>query len=107
MVLADTTAMSAGTIYDGNGEWGDLPDANNPGDPRHNCIIYKVAFANTGGSSLLSPYGDHDPCNEILPAFKALTRHSEGSNLTFADGHSKWLRDSAISIDYVMGTFAK
>ena len=107
MALADVVGMTGGTIYGGNNDWGDLPDANNPNDPRHNCIIYKVAYANQGASSLMSPYGNEDPCSQTPPAWDSLTRHSLGSNLTMCDGHSKWLRNSQIKIDYVMGTQAQ
>ncbi len=106
MVLADAAIMSAGTIYDGDGNWGNLPDPSNPNDPRHSCILYKAAYANMGASSALSVYGNEDPCNSALPEWNSLSRHTQGSNLTFSDGHSKWLRNSKITIDYAMGTFA-
>jgi prepilin-type processing-associated H-X9-DG protein len=105
--LGDTFAMTAGTIYDGNGTWGYLPDPTNPLDPYHKCIMYKVAYANQGNSSLLSPYGNEDPCNETLPAWDTLTRHSLGSNIVYCDGHAKWSRNSAITNDLYLGTQAQ
>ncbi len=104
LVLADTYAMTGGTIYDGNNSWGYLPDPTNPNDPRHSCIMYKVAYANQGVSSLISVYGNEDPCNQTPPAWDSLTRHTDGSNIAFCDGHSKWLRDSSITDDLYMGT---
>ncbi len=106
MALADVAAMTAGTIYSPTSGWGILPDASNPNDPAHKCIIYKVAYSNSAGSPLISPYGDNDPCDATPPAWDSLTRHSLGANLTFCDGHSKWLRNGNIKIDYMMGTFA-
>jgi prepilin-type N-terminal cleavage/methylation domain-containing protein/prepilin-type processing-associated H-X9-DG protein len=107
LAIADNYAMTGGTIYDGNGEWGDLPDASNPNDPRHNCIIYKVAYANQGVSNLISVYGNEDPCTQTPSAWDSLTRHSLGSNIAFCDGHSKWLRNSRITDDLYMGTQAQ
>jgi len=107
LALADVFGMTGGTIYNGNGDWGNLPDANNPNDPRHNCIIYKVAYANQGASDLMSPYGNEDPCTQTPSAWDGLTRHSLGSNIAFCDGHAKWLRNSKITNDLYMGTQAQ
>lgn len=107
MALGDAYAMTGGTIYDGNNQWGNLPDASNPLDPRHNCLIYKVAYANQGTSNLMSPYGNEDPCTQTPAAWDSLTRHSLGSNIAFCDGHAKWLRNSRITNDLYMGTQAQ
>lgn len=104
--------MTGGTIYSTTRGWSNLPDANDPNDPSHNCLIYKVAYANQGGggdqeTSDMQAYGYSDPCNQTPAKWDSLTRHSLGSNLTMCDGHSKWLRNSQIKIDYMMGTQAQ
>jgi prepilin-type N-terminal cleavage/methylation domain-containing protein/prepilin-type processing-associated H-X9-DG protein len=106
MALADTFAMTGGTIYDGNNQWGNLPDASSATDPRHACLMYKVAYANQGASNLMSPYGNEDPCTQTPSAWDSLTRHSLGSNLALCDGHAKWYRNSRITNDFYMGTWA-
>lgn len=107
LALGDTFGMTGGTIYDGNGSWGYLPDPNNPNDPRHGCIMYKVAYANQGASNLMSPYGNEDPCNQTPAAWDSLTRHTLGSNIVYCDGHAKWQRNSHITDDLYMGTQAQ
>jgi prepilin-type processing-associated H-X9-DG protein len=54
----------------------------------------------TGGPELWSRFGltgwvcpkSDIPSYNLKPANVACTRHSEGSNYTFVDGHAKWMR---------------
>jgi len=78
----------------------DRPNRSDPSDKRHRAIIRRVAYANQcdgtwwgGDPTYHNPAWDGSDC----------TRHSGGSNIGFADGHSKWLRANQITDDLYMG----
>ncbi len=87
------------------------PNPNNPNDPNHKVIIARVAWANCfyngpsnmcGGSQ--DDAGDYGPYTAAqLAAFNTQARHSGGENIDFADGHAKWMRDTQITVDLLMG----
>lgn len=78
---------------------GNLPDPNNPNDPNHQYILRRVAYANGCDGTW---YGDGPVA---LPAWDGnnCTRHSAGSNIGYADGHAKWLKNSRITLDLLNG----
>jgi len=77
------------------------PDRNNPNDIRHKYIMRRVAYANGCDGTW---YGNADQEHHI-PAWEGTdcTRHSGGSNIGFADGHSKFMRCNQITDDLYMG----
>jgi prepilin-type N-terminal cleavage/methylation domain-containing protein len=101
------------------------PNASNPQDPLHQAIISRVAWPNTiadcwpstgwtgggGGNpdcgAALNNIGIYYPSQfpHPLSFYDSQARHTQGDNLTFADGHSKWVRDTAITFDYQFGTW--
>lgn len=106
--IADVAAFTGGSVYDGNDEWQRLPDPSNPNDPAHNCIIYRVAYANQYGASDpdLNIYNYTNPCNLTKSGWDSYARHTGGSNIGFCDGHVKFMRASAITNDLFFGTQA-
>ena len=92
-VLSDmVTLLSAGPY--GNGSY---PDPNDPNDPQHNCIIRRAAYANQSDGTWS---GD---CATVKPEWDSGTRHSSGSEIGYADGHVKFLRESRITNDLYRG----
>ncbi len=106
-----------------NGETNSLvpvPNPGNPQDPYHQAIISRVAWPNeisncystescgaalnNFGVALPSQFGQGNV--QPLSFYDTQARHTAGDNLTFADGHSKWLRDSRITWDYQFDTWA-
>jgi prepilin-type processing-associated H-X9-DG protein len=95
-----------------------VPDPTNPNDPTHQYIISRVAWPNTisgcygsaGGNcgAALNNLGLNAPSSFPNPIsfYDSQARHTAGDNISFADGHSKWVRDSQITWDYQYGTFA-
>ena len=94
------------------------PDPSNPNDPYHQAIISRVAWPNEL-SSCWNPF--NPACGAALnnfgyqflgklpfpdSSYDPQARHSYGDNLTFADGHSKWLRDTRITWDYQYDSWA-
>jgi prepilin-type N-terminal cleavage/methylation domain-containing protein/prepilin-type processing-associated H-X9-DG protein len=82
------------------GPSGGRPDRTNANDPRHKYIMRRVAYANHcdgtwwgGDQAFHNPAWDTEVC----------TRHTAGSNIGFADGHSKWLRAQRITDDLYFG----
>ncbi len=110
-ILADGTPTGE-SGYFGQSQW--QPDPTNPNDPRHKTIIARVAWANCfyngpsnmcGGSQ--DDSGDFGPYTAAqLAQFQTQARHSGGENIDYADGHSKWSRDTQITIDLLWGTQA-
>lgn len=91
------------------------PDSTNPNDPKHNLIMTRIAFPNVPAGS----WGT-DNCGACsgggaqyasqmpkLATYLNQARHTQGDNLTFADGHSKWMRATTITADYMFGDFAQ
>ena len=102
MVLADAVWPTTGSAFNGSSsDWTRTPDPNNPNDPAHFCLIHRVAFAQD--PSVAYDYGTV-PCNSAPTSWDGKTRHSGGANITFADGHSKFRKSSAITNDLYAGT---
>jgi prepilin-type N-terminal cleavage/methylation domain-containing protein/prepilin-type processing-associated H-X9-DG protein len=93
------------------------PDATNPADPRHSYINSRMAFpqttadcwqnqANCGATAnndgIFAPSSFPHP----LSFYDSQARHTSGNNLTMADGHSKWVRDTNCTWDWIFGSFA-
>jgi prepilin-type N-terminal cleavage/methylation domain-containing protein len=97
-----------------------MPSATNPQDPLHSYIISRVAWPNvipgcwgppilpTCGAAL-NNNGIGEPSQLPYPEsfYASQARHSQGDNLGLADGHSKWVRDVNITLDYQFGTWAQ
>jgi prepilin-type N-terminal cleavage/methylation domain-containing protein/prepilin-type processing-associated H-X9-DG protein len=115
--------MALGDSDEGLSNYFDIsirPDRNNPNDIHHHYIISRMAYANpiancydatvaancgaaqnNLGLFLLSQWASK------AAAFDAQARHSVGSNLGFADGHSKWMRDTSVTLDLAYGDQAQ
>jgi prepilin-type N-terminal cleavage/methylation domain-containing protein/prepilin-type processing-associated H-X9-DG protein len=97
------------------------PDPSNPADPYHQAIISRVAWPN----EVSGCYGTEGPCGAALNNFgvqlpsqfgvapvqplsyyTSQARHSGGDNITFADGHAKWMRDNQIVWDLQYDSWA-
>ena len=98
-----------------------MPNAANPADPLHHYIVSRVAYPNAPPNCWTNA-ATQATCGAALnnngiglvsqfpnpPSFyDTQARHSQGDNLGFADGHSKWVRDTSITLDYVFGSFAQ
>ena len=92
------------------------PDATNPNDPRHKIIIPRIAWANCwyNGATNMCGGSIDDATGSVqtsftaaqLAQFETQARHSGGENIDYADGHSKWARDTQITLDLLWGTQA-
>jgi prepilin-type N-terminal cleavage/methylation domain-containing protein/prepilin-type processing-associated H-X9-DG protein len=102
MVLADSVWPTSGSSYSGNGEWLTFPNPNDPNDPRHKCIIRRVAYANQNDGTWAN-----DPCDGADPAWDSGSRHSAGAEIGYADGHVGFLRNSRVTNDLFKGTQAQ
>lgn len=97
------------------------PDPANPDDPYHNAIISRVAWPNqvtpcyngnlscgaelnNDGIALPSQFGTGGV--QPLSFYTSQARHSGGDNITFCDGHAKWLRDTKITWDLQFDSWA-
>ncbi len=96
------------------------PDRNNPNDPNHHAIISRMAYPNTTGADCYGAgwmnCGAAQNNNQLYflsqwachaAQFDAQARHSNGDNIGFTDGHSKWTRDTNITIDLLYGDQAQ
>ncbi len=109
-LLADGTPTAESGFFPQSDE----PDPTNANDPRHKTIIARVAWAicyyngaanMCGGSQ--DDIGNFGPYTAAqLAQFQTQARHSGGENIDFADGHSKWSRDTQITVDLLWGTQA-
>ncbi len=112
MVIADSDTGETNSLPQ--------PDATNPKDPLHTYIISRVAWPNTIGGcwgppilttcgAALNNLGIGEPSQLPYPEsfYASQARHSQGDNLSFADGHSKWVRDVNITLDYQYGSWAQ
>ena len=104
MLIADAIPFTTGSPYDGNGNWNQEPDASNPNDLAHSCIIRRVAYANGPGQP---GYNWVDPCYTAKTDWDGEARHSGGANIGYCDSHSKWLRAANITNDLYLGRYAK
>lgn len=94
-----------------------MPDVTNPGDLRHQYINSRVAFPNVPSDcwSNTNDCGAVQNNNGIYLAsqfprqpisfYYNQARHTQGNNLAMADGHAKWVRCTAATLDYIFGTF--
>lgn len=75
------------------------PDKNNPADPRHRFISRRAAYPNDcEGTWWGGNQADHFPRWETTDC----TPHN-GSNIGYADGHAKYLRQNRITDDLYYG----
>ncbi len=88
------------------------PDPTNANDPRHHYIVDQVAFpnapanwwANNNAGAYMWYVGNYGPYTAAqMQIFDTQARHSEGDNITFADGHAKWMRDTNVNFDLLFG----
>jgi prepilin-type N-terminal cleavage/methylation domain-containing protein len=94
-----------------------MPNAADPNDPLHHYIISRVAWPNVipncyateDCGAALNNFGLGYPQQfpHPLSFYDSQARHTSGDNLSFTDGHSKWVRDSQITVDYQFGTWAQ
>jgi prepilin-type processing-associated H-X9-DG protein len=87
-----------------------LPNPNNPSDPLHQYIITRVAYANAPLDCWSDPTNCAGANDGSLAMFGAEAtrwtsqrRHVTGSNLCFADGHTKWYAYDKITYDLYAG----
>jgi prepilin-type N-terminal cleavage/methylation domain-containing protein len=93
------------------------PDPNNAADLNHTYIISRVAWPNAtsncyaGGNTACGAalnndgYGIASQLPHPTSYYDSQARHTAGDNLTFADGHSKFVHASSITADYQFGTW--
>jgi len=107
MLVADSVWPTTGSAFNGDGTWTRTPDPNDPNDNAHYCLINRVAFAQD--PSVQYDYNAGLACGTPPDDFKASADskscHSAGENIGFADGHSKWMRNSRITNDLYAGTY--
>jgi prepilin-type N-terminal cleavage/methylation domain-containing protein/prepilin-type processing-associated H-X9-DG protein len=91
LLVADMATSLSG--WDGFGDY----NPNNPGDPKNRERLRRVAWPNGFNQSWYwtnaSVYGPFDP------AWDVFARHSNGNNIGFADGHTKWRSASRTNVD--------
>ena len=87
------------------------PDPAAPSDPLHQTVIARVAYANTppdcysGSGAACGALQDGTVASFGARAalYDNQTRHAQGSNLCFVDGHVKWFRARTITDDLFAG----
>lgn len=106
MLIADSIWPTTGSAFNGDGSWTRTPDPNDPNDNAHYCLINRVAFAKD--PSVQYDYNAGMACATPPDSWKAdadsKSRHTAGANIGFADGHSKWMRNTRITNDLYAGT---
>jgi prepilin-type N-terminal cleavage/methylation domain-containing protein/prepilin-type processing-associated H-X9-DG protein len=79
---------NAGTVFCGDG--GEVPNTTEAGNPGHGTQWDPEQFVNDGYTAVVT--------NRSPAVFRCnyqggfIARHNDGANLTFFDGHSKWLK---------------
>jgi prepilin-type processing-associated H-X9-DG protein len=118
LAMADCDSGETNSLTEPDGS---IPQSSNPADPYHQAIISRVAWPNEvsgcyategpcGGS--LNNFGVSLPSQfgvapvQPLSYYTSQARHSGGDNITFADGHSKWMRDNQIVWDLQYDSWA-
>jgi prepilin-type N-terminal cleavage/methylation domain-containing protein/prepilin-type processing-associated H-X9-DG protein len=92
-------------------DFGGRPKRNDPNDPWHRVIITRVAYANGPADCYANP---DDSCGAKMAGsvasfgpraalYDKQTRHAEGSNIAFTDGHVKWYKARQITYDLFAG----
>lgn len=105
LLVADcATALTAG-----GADYAALAADTNRTMPEHNYLISRVAFPNipSGGWNNTSTCGGCSSDKDALAGFekfKSQARHTYGTNIGFADGHSKWVRSDKANNDLFAGT---
>jgi prepilin-type N-terminal cleavage/methylation domain-containing protein/prepilin-type processing-associated H-X9-DG protein len=88
-----TRPADMAAFFDSGGEymgWGDLFSVNNPSGPHWYLPVGKEAYGKD--CDQLSPYVlTGEPCTDYRRS-----RHMGGINLTFGDGHAKWVTGSKV-----------
>jgi len=79
---------SAGTVFCGDGGWL-FKNTNEPGNPGHGTEWDPEQFVNDGYTAVVTT--TNPPVFRCNYQGAFIARHNNGLNLTFFDGHSKWL----------------
>ncbi len=112
---AETFVVADGipTGYSGYIDQSVRPNATVPTDPHHNNVIARVAYANLPSNcwsnnatcgGVQDDIGNDGPWNSTeQQTWAPQARHSEGENVEFADGHTKFQRATQITWDELFG----
>lgn len=79
---------SAGTVFCGDG--GEVPNTNEPGNPGHGTWWDPEQFVNDGYTAVVTTQSPAVFRCNYQGGF--IARHNDGANVTFFDGHAKWLK---------------